>query len=260
MDDSKDEDDIGEIDYSVFRSYPIRCTRCGLSGEQEGLSYDEDNDGYPDGWKYLYYVGLLCGTCAPIVNGAMRQAAFTAIVDPVRVLAPEAAAWTRPEGVKGRYAAVLPDGGVAGSGDTLDDLDKALDGKGVYTKIWIHIRGDDRTREQGPTFPTERHLRQEWWFNHGCPSWALYGDDGEMSCSLCLVDFRRMVLDTLWAHVQERRAVEMRVALDVAAAKDAVDDEDWERAREILRGVKEIARADHPDVFYVEQLIPTGDL
>lgn len=34
-------------------------------------------------------------------------------------------------------------------------------------------------------------LRQLLWLRHGCPINALYGDDGEMQCGICLVDFRR---------------------------------------------------------------------
>ena len=35
-------------------------------------------------------------------------------------------------------------------------------------------------------------LRRLLWLRHGCPFGALYGDDGEMQCSECLVDFKRM--------------------------------------------------------------------
>jgi hypothetical protein len=36
-------------------------------------------------------------------------------------------------------------------------------------------------------------LRQKWWFNHGCSpdTRYLYGDDGEMQCHKCGIDFRR---------------------------------------------------------------------
>jgi hypothetical protein len=33
------------------------------------------------------------------------------------------------------------------------------------------------------------NLRKLLWLNHGCAS--LYGDDGEMQCSKCLLDFKR---------------------------------------------------------------------
>ena len=34
-------------------------------------------------------------------------------------------------------------------------------------------------------------LRKLLWMRHGCPSHALYGDDGELQCSKCLIDFKR---------------------------------------------------------------------
>lgn len=32
-------------------------------------------------------------------------------------------------------------------------------------------------------------LRRLLWLNHGCVD--LYGDDGEMQCSKCMIDFKR---------------------------------------------------------------------
>jgi len=52
----------------------------------------------------------------------------------------------------------------------------------------------------------EKLLRLEYWFNHGCSGSALYGDDGEMQCNACLVDFRRTMIDDLTKHVEQRRA------------------------------------------------------
>jgi hypothetical protein len=37
----------------------------------------------------------------------------------------------------------------------------------------------------------EPALRRLLWLRHGCPFAALYGDDGEMQCSSCMVDFKR---------------------------------------------------------------------
>ena len=34
-------------------------------------------------------------------------------------------------------------------------------------------------------------LRQLLWLRHGCSGSALYGDDGEMQCNKCVIDFRR---------------------------------------------------------------------
>jgi len=34
-------------------------------------------------------------------------------------------------------------------------------------------------------------LRKLLWLRHGCPPHGLYGDDGEMQCSACGIDFKR---------------------------------------------------------------------
>ena len=34
-------------------------------------------------------------------------------------------------------------------------------------------------------------LRKLLWLRHGCPIMALYGDDGEMQCCQCRIDFKR---------------------------------------------------------------------
>lgn len=47
-------------------------------------------------------------------------------------------------------------------------------------------------------------LRKLLWSNHGCPPSHLYGDDGEMQCQACVIDFKR---DS--AEVIERRFGEM---------------------------------------------------
>lgn len=33
-------------------------------------------------------------------------------------------------------------------------------------------------------------LRRLLWIRHGCPFAALYGDDGEMQCGICVLDFK----------------------------------------------------------------------
>ena len=38
--------------------------------------------------------------------------------------------------------------------------------------------------------PNEKTLRRLLWLRHGCPITALYGDDGEMSCGACRIDFK----------------------------------------------------------------------
>ena len=45
----------------------------------------------------------------------------------------------------------------------------------------------------------ERILRQLLWLRHGCPIHALYGDDGEMQCGQCLIDFKRNTAEQIEA-------------------------------------------------------------
>ena len=53
----------------------------------------------------------------------------------------------------------------------------------------------------------EHLLRTEWWLWHGCSrsTMHLYGDDGEMQCSLCRTDFKRISMDELHDRVRSGR-------------------------------------------------------
>jgi hypothetical protein len=51
----------------------------------------------------------------------------------------------------------------------------------------------------------DKDLRKEWWVNHGHPFGLQYGDDGEMQCGLCGVDFKREPMESLRARVFELR-------------------------------------------------------
>lgn len=50
-----------------------------------------------------------------------------------------------------------------------------------------------------------QRLRQELWLGHGCSFAALYGDDGEMQCHTCRLDFKRAPVQDLVAFVEHRR-------------------------------------------------------
>lgn len=63
----------------------------------------------------------------------------------------------------------------------------------------------------------ERLLRVEWWLHHGCPSVALYGDDGELQCSACMTDFKRTPFAELRQVVSERRLQAAAAEQDVLA-------------------------------------------
>lgn len=52
----------------------------------------------------------------------------------------------------------------------------------------------------------EMILRKLLWLHHGCPFRALYGDDGEMQCSWCQIDFKRLPAEAI-----ERRFKEIGV-------------------------------------------------
>jgi hypothetical protein len=55
-------------------------------------------------------------------------------------------------------------------------------------------------------------LRRLLWIRHGCPSEALYGDDGEMQCAACPMDFKRMSaheIDRRWFEAGLRKIAEV---------------------------------------------------
>lgn len=70
----------------------------------------------------------------------------------------------------------------------VEDIDDPVDG----TWGLMAIRALLAERET-----LEADLRREWWGNHGHDFYALYGDDGEMQCSLCPADFKRQPLNEL---------------------------------------------------------------
>ena len=48
-------------------------------------------------------------------------------------------------------------------------------------------------------------LREMLWVNHGCEIARLYGDDGEMQCGSCCIDFKRNTLEHIIKLMKERR-------------------------------------------------------
>jgi len=53
----------------------------------------------------------------------------------------------------------------------------------------------------------ENHdLRDLLWYNHGCDSRAMYGDEGEMQCNQCLTDFKRDNANTILANFKRDNA------------------------------------------------------
>ena len=48
-----------------------------------------------------------------------------------------------------------------------------------------------------------RKLRKLLWIRHGCYTSVLYGDDGEMQCNSCVLDFKRMSAKEIEACFQQ---------------------------------------------------------
>lgn len=80
------------------------------------------------------------------------------------------------------------------------------------------------TRGQLMTVREELHeWRKALWLRHGCPITALYGDDGEMSCGICLVDFKRNSLadiNTGWTKRGENLLARYCNECDVGGSED----------------------------------------
>lgn len=62
-------------------------------------------------------------------------------------------------------------------------------------------------RELAPPVPVETEnaaLRRLLAVRHGCPPGALYGDDGELFCNACMIDFRREPVERIAARFTAR--------------------------------------------------------
>lgn len=56
-------------------------------------------------------------------------------------------------------------------------------------------------------------LRKLLWLRHGCEVSALYGDDGEMQCSSCGIDFKRTCPEAIY-DILAAKATELLSKLD----------------------------------------------
>jgi hypothetical protein len=68
----------------------------------------------------------------------------------------------------------------------------------------------------------EHDLRMSWWLSHGCQFGALYGDDGEMQCNACCVDFKRMTGQEIAAALKNARMRRSRDRRDGEADSELV--------------------------------------
>lgn len=73
--------------------------------------------------------------------------------------------------------------------------------------------------EEGTREEENRLLRQELWLRHGCPFPALYGDDGEMSCNACMIDFKRGDVVRIIERLKEQGLARARSALAQVAPR-----------------------------------------
>lgn len=62
--------------------------------------------------------------------------------------------------------------------------------------------------------PDAAILRRLLWLRHGCAHAALYGDDGEMQCANCRIDFKRDATERI-EEVFHRQAVEATKGIDI---------------------------------------------
>jgi len=51
---------------------------------------------------------------------------------------------------------------------------------------------EEKKEKEKEMTPEEMKLREMLWLRHGCEFGTLYGDDGEMQCNKCHIDFKRM--------------------------------------------------------------------
>jgi len=78
-----------------------------------------------------------------------------------------------------------------------------------------------------------RKLREFLWLKHGCLTTALYGDDGEMQCNACMIDFKRDPVKRI-EEVFNRKAFE--------AARQICGQTKDESVAESVAEIKEILR------------------
>lgn len=69
-------------------------------------------------------------------------------------------------------------------------------------------------REKGERLAEDdQTLRMGWWLSHGCSVATLYGDDGEMSCGACGIDFKRMRARDIETRLKNVRMMRRQSAL-----------------------------------------------
>lgn len=77
-----------------------------------------------------------------------------------------------------------------------------IGGKIAYQSVISELK-DIESNSSGQDLK-EMKLREYLWVNHGCSVGSLYGDDGEMQCSNCVIDFKNCSEDDLVKLLQGR--------------------------------------------------------
>ena len=68
----------------------------------------------------------------------------------------------------------------------------------------------------------EKVLRKLLWLKHGCSIESLYGDDGEMQCSNCLIDFKRDSIERIDQGLTKKQNAPLNSALSDTEMKHAL--------------------------------------
>lgn len=78
-------------------------------------------------------------------------------------------------------------------------------------KTWNAITGEVVEKTTGHSTQDDMlALRKMAWINHGCLIGTLYGDDGEMQCSSCRIDFKRDPVKLIVEKLRERAVTKLQ--------------------------------------------------
>ena len=96
----------------------------------------------------------------------------------------------------------------------LDEQTECRQNVQEHDYLWTEALEEDLAilTEIKETLREQSLLREFLWINHGCPPPALYGDDGEMQCGKCRLDFKRQPAQELLDHIRGSRIEEMKNA------------------------------------------------
>jgi hypothetical protein len=111
---------------------------------------------------------------------------------------------------------------------------KAIRDRGYPNKSWdtLILQLGDAEKERNEALAEVERLQKLLWLRHDPNHFSiLYGDDGEMQCSACLIDFKRMDAEKIEAIWQDR-------ALRKLAEKQAKNDQLLEQINNSPRSVK----------------------